>query len=460
MTVTGAAPVEGPEGTSPVAPPIRVLVVDDSGVIRRLVRSVLDDDPGIEVVGTASDGAQAVLEVERLSPDLVTLDVEMPVMDGVATLAQLHARWPHLPVIMFSGLTARGAAITLEALSAGAADYVTKPSGNGDLKGGLESVRAQLIPKVKVLVGRPPVRRAAPAPVAPRPTPPAPPSRFAPSARRQAPHGGSPSSPGAPGAAGGRDADLVERPGGGPAPSDLRSSSASATAPRQARSRFGLDRAAPVAPTRARRGAGAVATPDAAGTSSVRPDLVVIGVSTGGPNALEHIVPALPADLRVPVLIVQHMPPVFTGLLAERLDERSAVSVVEGEHGMELRPGRVIIAPGGLHMTVSRSRGGPARVQLNEDPPVNSCRPAVDVLFRSVALAYGKRALGLILTGMGRDGLEGTRELRAAGAAVLAQDEATSVVWGMPGAVVGAGLASQVIALDDVVAAVLARVTH
>jgi two-component system chemotaxis response regulator CheB len=363
-------------------PPIRVLVVDDSVVIRRLVTGVLEGDPDIEVVGTAVDGAAALRALDRLKPDLVTLDVEMPVMDGLATLKELRKVAPRLPVIMFSTLTERGASTTLDALSHGASDYVTKPSNVGSMEAGMAAVHDQLVPKIKALVSRPGIPD---------------------------PHHGEPTGP------------TTTKPSLGtlghlPPPGDLPEA--------------GLERV----------------------------ELVAIGVSTGGPNALEATIPLLPADFPVPIVIVQHMPPMFTGLLAERLDAKSHLQVLEGTEGLELVPGRVVIAPGGLHMEVTRPRPGALAVTLNEKPPENSCRPAVDVMFRSVASVLRARSLGLVMTGMGRDGFEGARCLRSAGAAVLAQDEATSVVWGMPGFVARGGLATDVLPLDQIPAALQRRV--
>lgn len=349
---------------------IRVLVVDDAVVVRRIVTDVLSGDPDIEVVGTAANGRLALQKLPQLTPDLVTLDIEMPELDGLATLVELRKTYPRLPVIMFSTLTERGAAATLEALARGASDYVTKPANVGSVSLAQERVREELIPKIKALAGRGlPTPRVAP--------PPAP-----------------------------------------------RTPAAAAPAPR------------PALP--------------------MRMDVLAIGVSTGGPNALAEIVPALPADFPLPVLVVQHMPPVFTRFLAERLAGQSRLAVREGEQGALVEPGTVWIAPGNFHMLLTRE-GEATRLRLTEDPPENSCRPAVDPLFRSAAALYAQRTLGLVLTGMGHDGMQGADAIRRAGGQVLAQDEATSVVWGMPGAVVGAGLADQVLPLDRVAAELVQR---
>ncbi len=338
---------------------IRVLVVDDSGVIRRLVTGVLSADPAIEVVGSAVNGRLALEKVATLRPDLVTLDLEMPELDGLGTLAELRKTHPRLPVIMFSTQTERGALATLDALASGASDYVTKPAQSGSAALAQERVRDELIPKIKALAGH----RARTAVASS-----APPGRVVPAPR-------------------------------------------------------------PAAPGRA--------------------DLLAIGVSTGGPNALAAIIPALPAEFPLPVVVVQHMPPVFTRFLAERLAATSRLKVREGEAGALVEPGTVWIAPGNSHMVLARE-GVVTRLRLTQDPPENSCRPAVDPLFRSAAALYADHTLALVLTGMGQDGLRGAEEVRHHGGQVLAQDEATSVVWGMPGAVVGAGLADAVLPLAHV----------
>jgi two-component system chemotaxis response regulator CheB len=336
---------------------VRVLVVDDSMVIRRLVTEALASDPQIEVVGIAQNGRIALEKIASLKPDAVTMDIEMPEMNGIETVRALRRTHPRLPVVMFSTLTERGASATLDALAAGASDYVTKPSNVGSFAESQHNIREQLIPKLKALTG---TRRVA--------VPATPPAPKVPSARR---------------------------PRTGP---------------------FGV---------------------------------LAIGCSTGGPDALAHVLPTLPADLPVPVVIVQHMPPVFTRLLAARLDGQSKVSVAEAEHGEPLVPGRVLIAPGGRHLVVRRS-GTAVVAELTDDPPENFCRPAVDVLFRSVANVYGDRVLAAVLTGMGRDGEKGAHVIRDGGGEVVAQDDATSVVWGMPGAVAMAGQADQILPLQQI----------
>ena len=352
-------------------PKIRVLIVDDAVVVRRIVSDVLTADPELEVVGTAANGRIALAKITQVNPDVITLDVEMPEMDGLETLAAIRKQYPRLPVIMFSTLTQRGAATTLDALSLGATDYVTKPANVGSVAAAQQSLREQLIPKIKVFCGK--AERCAPTPL-----------------------------------------------------------KVSETVPRS------------LPPLRTARAGGVV-------------DVVAIGVSTGGPNALAELVPALPADFPVPIVIVQHMPPVFTRLLAERLGSQSSLQINEATHGEEVRAGHVYVAPGNYHMIVKRE-GPVIRVQTNQESPENSCRPAVDVLFRSVADVYGAGSFGVVLTGMGQDGLRGCARIREAGGQNIAQDEASSVVWGMPGFVAKAGLADQVLPLTDIAAEIVRRV--
>jgi two-component system chemotaxis response regulator CheB len=374
---------------------IKVLVVDDSVVVRRLIVDSLGGMPDIEVVGTASNGLLAQAKIDTLRPDVVTMDIEMPEMDGIQAVRELRKRHPRLPVIMFSTLSAAGASATLEALSAGATDYVTKPSNVGSIAQSIAAVREQLVPKIHALAGRrtpaPPPLGAGRAPVRPGLAPPRP----------------------GPGTRLG-----LQSPGGPAAP-----------------------------PAKAVRRAGPPG----------RVDILAIGSSTGGPDALTKVLQAMPSDLPVPIVVTQHMPPVFTRMFAERLDRSTPLRVVEAGDGMELTAGTVYIAPGDRHLVLQR-RGTATLTQLSGAPPENSCRPAVDVMFRSVSSLYGASVFATVLTGMGYDGRSGAKVLRDAGAEVLAQDEASSVVWGMPGAVVGAGLADEVLPLDRIAAALIQRV--
>jgi two-component system, chemotaxis family, protein-glutamate methylesterase/glutaminase len=344
---------------------IRVLIVDDAVVVRRILTDVLSSDPDIEVAGIAANGQIALAKVQQLNPDLLTMDVEMPTMNGLETVRALRKTHPKLPVIMFSTLTARGAEATLDALAAGANDYVTKPANVGSVSVAMERIREQLIPKIKALFGK---------------------------------------TQGTAGA---------------------------------------IDKAAPPLPPPK------AFAPRSPGAISAKIEIVAIGTSTGGPNALAEVIPKLPTNMPVPIVIVQHMPPIFTKLLAERLAAQWKCPVKEAEAGDRIEPGHGYIAPGGFHMVLERRPDG-VFVTLNQDPPENSCRPAVDVMMRSVARVYGDKSLAVILTGMGADGLRGCTNIREAGGRVLAQDEASSVVWGMPGFVAKAGLPEKVLPLGQV----------
>jgi len=345
--------------------PIRVLVVDDSVVIRKLLSETLSRDPALEVVGVASDGRIALAKIPLLRPDLITLDIEMPVMNGLEALAALRKLYPKLPVIMFSTLTEHGAAATLDALSLGASDYATKPSNTGSIAVAVEAVNHELIPKIKALCGTATLK------IGPLTQP-----RLVPK-------------------------NLVR----------LKS----------------------------------------------RIEVVAIGTSTGGPNALAEVLPRIAKDFPVPIVLVQHMPPIFTRLLAERLTARSVIPVEEGSEGVTLSPGHAWIAPGNYHMRVVRAGVG-RRLTLNQAPPENYCRPAVDVLFRSVAVAYGASVLAVVMTGMGSDGALGARDIRNAGGEIIIQDEASSVVWGMPGLVRASGLDDAAYPLDHLATEITRRV--
>jgi two-component system, chemotaxis family, protein-glutamate methylesterase/glutaminase len=337
---------------------IRVLIVDDSVVFRVLLSKLLGTDGGIEVTGRAENGQVALKKIAHSVPDIVTLDVDMPVLDGLETLAEIRKLYPTLPVIMLSATTASGAADTLEALQRGASDYVVKPS---ESNGGSARLIEELIPKINAL-GRPP----APASET---------TRTAPVLRSTGVH-----------------------------------------------RRISIGKGSEVY-------------------------AVALGVSTGGPNALAALLPSLPSDLATPVLVVQHMPPMFTRILAERLNREAKAHVVEAHDGQRVEPGTVYIAPGDFHMEVCGSPGS-AVLRMNRNPKEHSVRPAVDVLFRSVANVYGSNALGVVLTGMGKDGLAGCEVLAEKGCPIITQDEATSVVWGMPGFVTQAGLATKTLPLS------------
>lgn len=332
-----------------------MLIVDDSAVVRALLRMALTSSPEIEVAGIAVDGVEGVEAVERLRPDLVLLDIEMPRMNGLQALTEMRRRSIPAKAIMCSTLTRRGASITLEALARGAHDYVAKPVAQHGVRESVESLRRELLPKITALFSA--------------------------------------------------------------------SQSRAIQSPRRAILRCPRPGQAKV---------------------------LAIGVSTGGPAALESVLPALPADFPIPVLIVQHMPPIFTALLAERLNGLSRIRVREAIAGEALQPGVAHLARGDWHMQAAGSAAC-CSLRLTQAPP-DYCRPSVDVLFRSVAAVYGAGSLALVLTGMGSDGLEGCRTIRAAGGRILVQDRETSAVWGMPGAVAEAGLTDLILPLPAIAA--------
>jgi two-component system chemotaxis response regulator CheB len=356
----------------------RILIVEDSAVMRSLLRTVISSDPHLEVAGTAADGASALTFLSGERPDLILLDVEMPVMDGLATLRQMRSRGIRVPVIMCSSLTRRGARVTIDALASGASDYVAKPTGQAGREASIRALAQELVPKVLALTASVQTRM----PLA------------------------------------GASAGFMPFPVG-------------LQAPVQSVQRM-VARAA-------------------------TPAVLVIGVSTGGPAALEVLLPALPANFPLPVLIVQHMPELFTRLMAERLNGRCALGVHEAQEGEPVSRGKIAIARGNWHLELRSpaTAAGAPTMHLHQGPLENHCRPAVDVLFRSAATTFGSGVLAVVLTGMGYDGLIGSRLIRQQGGCVLAQDQATSTVWGMPGAVAGAGLADKIVALDGMAAEIV-----
>lgn len=336
---------------------VRILVVDDSAIVRGLIVQTLERDPALSVVARAANGEAALAELARTPVDVVVLDIEMPVMDGLTALPLILQRQPDVKVVMASTLTRRNARISLQALQAGAADYVPKPE-TGGLVGADEFAR-ELIAKVKALGGR----GAAPTATAPSPTAP------------------------------------VVRP--------------------------------------------------AALSPPVRPQVVAIGGSTGAPPALMSLFEALKGELEQAVLLTQHMPPTFTAMLAEQLERAGGRPAAEARDGEPVLPGRIYVAPGGWHMTVGRSGQVPV-IRLNQEAPEHFCRPSVDPMLRSAAAVYGPGLLAVILTGMGSDGAEGCRAVAEAGGRFVVQDEATSVVWGMPGAAARTGLAEAALPLNQI----------
>lgn len=349
--------------------PVRVMVVDDSHVIRGLLSRTLDSDPGVKVVATAANGKAAVDEIAKHEVDVVVLDIEMPVMDGMAALPLLIAARPGVQVIMASTLTLKGASISLKALSRGAVDYVPKPTSTGEINSA-EGFKRELVSKVK---------------------------SWGKAGRRKRPSG----------------------------------------------------TAAPAAGSQLKRlyAAGPIKLRDM--PTLFRPDCIAIGSSTGGPQALFKVFQMLGKVPNLPIFVTQHMPATFTTILAEHLAQAGGMPAAEAKDGEAVQPGRVYVAPGDFHMTV-HVEGARKVLRLDKNPPENFCRPAVDPMLRSLAKVYGGKVLTLILTGMGQDGMKGGKEIINAGGVVVAQDEGTSVVWGMPGAVTGAGLCSAVLPLSDI----------
>lgn len=346
---------------------IRILVVDDAVVARRVISEILSEVDGLEVIGTAPNGRIALTKIERLKPDLVTLDIDMPELDGMATLTKIRADYPGVDVIMVSNLTQRGARVTVDALFLGASDYVTKATRARSPEEAREHLKNQLLPKIRALyLGR-------------KPTP--------------VPKG---------------------RPSTG---------------------------RKPVRSTKLAKPVG----------------IVAIGASTGGPNALAEVLESVPMGFRAPIVIVQHMPKNFTAYLAQRLDSRSDLTVREAEDGSPLRPGTAWIAPGDLHIKVKRN-GGSYRIVTDDGDLVNSCRPSVDVLFESVARCFDAASLGVVLTGMGQDGLNGSRRIVEAGGHVIVQNQSTSVVWGMPGHVASVGIADAILPSSEIGPEIVRRV--
>jgi two-component system, chemotaxis family, protein-glutamate methylesterase/glutaminase len=352
--------------------PIRVMIVDDSAVIRGVETRILEAEPDIKVVASVSNAQLALNQLARTPVDVMILDIEMPVLDGLSALPKIRQIAPQTKVIMASTLTTRGGEISLEALRLGAIDFVPKPTVGSIFSA--DDFKRELVNKVTAL-GR--VRLP-----------------------------GAPAAPHAPSSNGARPALPTLPPIASPAPKL---------------------RPAP----------------------GVIPTIIGIGSSTGGPQALQTTLTALPASMQLPIVIVQHMPPTFTRLLADQIARATGRPTCEGENGMPIAPGRIYVAPGGMHMCVQR-QDGYGVLRLNSNPPENFCRPAVDPLFRSLATAYGASALVLVLTGMGSDGARGAEVVAQAGGTVLAQDEATSVVWGMPGAAAATGMVSALIPLGEI----------
>lgn len=358
----------------------RVMVVDDSSVFRRIVSDALGSIPGVEVVGVAPNGRIALERLASLKPDVITLDIEMPEMNGLEVLDKLRSNGVAPSVIVLSSRTTRGGEMTIRALEAGAFDFITKPDG-GSTQENQARVRESLRPLIHALHQRREIL------------------------------------------------SILRSKGGSPSQSPAPTPDASA---------------APRVPRTVRSG-----TP-----------LALIGVSTGGPSALAQVIPRLPRNFGAPVLIVQHMPPNFTGALAKRLESSSAIGVKEGEDGEVALPGCAYIAPGGRHMKVAPGAKGEVVLRITDDPPELNCRPSVDYLFRSVALHFPGRAVAAILTGMGNDGAEGIRMLKRGGSFNIAQDAASCVVFGMPREAIATGAVDTVVPLAKIAETLAQRVAE
>jgi two-component system chemotaxis response regulator CheB len=373
---------------------VKVLVVDDSGFFRRRVSEILSSDTTIQVVGTATNGKEAIDQALALKPDVITMDYEMPMMDGITAVRHIMQRCP-TPVLMFSSLTHEGARVTLDALDAGAVDFL--PKNFEDISRNPEKVKQMLCEKVHSI------------------------SR---SNRRFSGYGGAPAAVAASAAA--------PAPSVAPAPGSLRTSTTTATrpAPAPVRSAPSHASAQPTSPAPKRKAY----------------KLVAIGTSTGGPVALQRVLTQLPANFPAPIVLIQHMPAAFTKAFAERLDKLCRISVKEAEDGDILRPGLALLAPGGKQMMVD----GRGAVKILPGDERLNYKPCVDITFGSAAKSYGDKVLAVVLTGMGADGREGARLLKQGGSHIWAQDEASCVIYGMPMAIVKADLADAVYSLDDI----------
>ncbi len=367
---------------------LKVLVVDDTLTYRMILSNIVSGLEDVELVGTAVNGKLALAKIKESQPDLVFLDIIMPEMDGLEALGRIKKDFPGVDVIMVSGMSHESADITVKALEAGALDFISKPKGSL-AEESAAILKAALTPLMLLAKSR-------------------------------------------------KDSRQTTEPAHGANKTSLMS---------RAKTSFGFG----TQPQKSREPA-TVVTPKARPAKAPgvigKIDVIALGVSTGGPNALMDVIPKIRKDIPVPIIAVQHMPPVFTASLAQRLDKTSAITVVEGAEKQPVKAGFMYIAPGGRHMVVRKDNAGSVFLDMNDSPPVLSCRPAVDVLFRSIGMVYGGNVLTVILTGMGNDGASGVATIRRKGGYSIIQDEESSVVWGMPGAVVDANEADEIIPLD------------
>lgn len=416
--------VSNPSKIENRASPFRVMVVDDSAIIRGFLCRYLSEDPCIDVVTTANNGAVALRQLALHDIEVVVLDIEMPEMDGMTALPKMIDMKPDLQVVMASTLTRKNAEVSLRALQRGAVDYVPKPETARSVNANID-FRRELVEKVKAWASRRRTKLGQSQPLVPNSGPAS--ATTQPSFAR----------PARPTAATGFVSAL--RPAATVSGLSHREKATTSTsvANASALSLNGPDRAAPIV---LRKG------------SMRKPKILLIGSSTGGPQALMKFFSGFTQAPLVPILITQHMPATFTAILADHLGQSTGWPAFEGKDGMEVKAGHIYVAPGGRHMEVDGS-DGQLSIKITDAPPENFCRPAVDPLFRSAGKIFGERILGIILTGMGHDGLKGAREITKAGATLLGQDEASSVVWGMPGAVAGAGLCTEILPITNLGAA-------
>jgi len=351
---------------------VKILIVDDTILYRKILKDTLSTFSQVEVVGTAPNGKIALSKIPILNPDIMTLDLEMPELNGLETLEQLKLMENAPSALMVSAHTTKDAGVTMEALNLGAFDFIAKPYG-GDINTNIETLKNQFEPILKAFLAKQGITL-------------------------------------------GQKQDSKSTP-------------------------FSVEKdfSIPV-----KKNFEKIST-------ILKPNIVVIGVSTGGPKALVEVISNLDTNLKVPVIIVQHMPPVFTKALADSLNQKTTLNVVEGVSGEIIRPGNIYIAPGGKQMKIRDDiENNVKRLLITDDPPENFCKPAVDYLFRSVADVYGKKSLGIIMTGMGRDGVVGIRLMKRLGAGIIAQDRETSVVFGMPAEAIKSGCVDYVASLQEI----------